>query len=228
MRLTTELIKSFRSKAEQVSAVVRQVADVEAAIAYVMEACHQKEACTFIPSGCETDLSAKAQSLCERKGAKLIAAPDLSTRHMDLLMVQCGKMGIQTVSHGLRNYLSGIDIGLTWAQFGIAETGTLVIDSTDEDLRLATMISEIHVAMLPVTRICETAADIERQLQFGMKDDGNFTAMITGASRTADIERVLALGVHGPLELHILLIEGTHDQTHKNERLSPGSSRGTG
>jgi L-lactate dehydrogenase complex protein LldG len=39
------------------------------------------------------------------------------------------------------------------------------------------------------------------------KDGPAYVAFVTGASRTADIERVLAIGVHGPLEMHILLLE---------------------
>ncbi len=213
MLQSSEIINEFRQKAEFVSAVVKSVANVDAALDYAVDICHQKEACTLIPSGCETDLSADARDLCDRKGAKLIAAPDLSDRHLELLNSRCENLGIQTARQGLRRYLSGIDIGLTWAQFGIAETGTLVIDSTDEDLRLATMVSEIHVALLPVNEVFPTSADIETHLQAKMSADGNYLAMITGASRTADIERVLALGVHGPLELHILLIEDSHDRT---------------
>jgi len=210
---TTEVLRLFRYKAEQVSAVVQVVADVEEAMAYVVDICNRKEACTLLPSGCEFELSDETQAMCDQKPAKLIAAPDLNPEHRKMFLACCKKSGIRAVTEGLRDHLAGIDIGLTWAQFGIAETGTLVIDSTDEDLRLATMISEIHVAMLPVSKIRESAADLEQQLRKRMGNTGNYLAMITGASRTADIERVLALGVHGPLELHIVLIEGSHAQT---------------
>ena len=93
------------------------------------------------------------------------------------------------------------------ADYGIAETGTLVIDSTSEELRLATMVSEVHVAVLPINRLRATSLDLEKELLQTMGTGPNYWAFITGASRTADIERVLALGVHGPLELHILLME---------------------
>jgi len=83
-----------------------------------------------------------------------------------------------------------------------------VIDSTNEDLRLATMIGEIHVVLLDTNNIYHSADDLTSQLKALMQQKDNYTAFITGASRTADIERVLALGVHGPLELYILLIEG--------------------
>ena len=206
----SEAIKLFRYKAEQVSAIVRDVNNFEDAIAYTVDICRQKEACTLLPSGCELDLSNKARDLCNDKPAKIIAATDLSQPHMEMLASHCDDAGIRIVTSGLRDHLGGVDIGLTWAQCGIAETGTLVIDSTNEDLRLATMVSEIHIALLPVTEIYESAADYHDQLQAKMKNDSNYLAMITGASRTADIERVLALGVHGPLELHIVLIKECH------------------
>jgi L-lactate dehydrogenase complex protein LldG len=203
----SETLKRFRHNAEQVSAIVQDVATIEEAIVYAVDICRRKEACTLLPAGCELDLSRKAQGLCEEKPAKIIAAPDLSGAHQQLLASHCNEAGIRMVAHGLRDHSGGVDIGLTWAQCGIAETGTLVVDSTDEDLRLATMVSEIHIAMLPKAAIVESAADYHDQMQSRMQAHGNYLAMITGASRTADIERVLALGVHGPLELHIVMIE---------------------
>jgi L-lactate dehydrogenase complex protein LldG len=206
----SEVVKLFRYKAEQVSAMVRDVNNFEEAIVYAMDICRQKQACTLLPSGCEFELSGKARDLCHDKPAKIIAATDLSQPHLEVLATHCDESGIRIITNGLRDYLGGVDIGLTWAQCGIAETGTLVIDSTNEDLRLATMVSEIHIAMLPVAEIYESAADYQDQLQAKMKNDSNYLAMITGASRTADIERVLTLGVHGPLELHIVLIKECH------------------
>lgn len=207
---TTDLVRRFRSKAEHVSAIVEVVDDVASALDYAVEICTLKEACTLLPSGCEADLSAKAQTLCDEKPAKVIAAPDLNPSHGESLASLCRAAGIHLVTQGLRSHLGGIDIGLTWARYGIADTGTLVIDSTDEDLRLATMISEIHVAMLPIAAIRDSSTDLEKELRARMQGSASYLAMITGASRTADIERVLALGVHGPLELHILLVGEEH------------------
>ncbi len=98
-------------------------------------------------------------------------------------------------------------MGVTLMDFGIAETGTLVLDSRSEETRLSTMLSEIHVAILQTSKIRETALAMTEELMGMVGDPGSYMAFITGASRTADIERVLAIGVHGPLELHIMLVE---------------------
>ncbi len=205
-----ELLRLFRYKAEQAAAQVHHLSDVEEALSLVVEICDRKEACRLLAAGCEADLSPKARDLCDSRQTKVIAAPDLDENHYRFLQTRCEANGHTAVSRHLRHYVGGIDIGVTWARFGIAETGTLVIDSTDEDLRLATMISEIHVALLPSESIVESTADIEDRLQAMMQTSGNYTAMITGPSRTADIERVLALGVHGPLQLYVLTIGKDH------------------
>jgi L-lactate dehydrogenase complex protein LldG len=93
------------------------------------------------------------------------------------------------------------------AETGIAETGTLVISCPSEEMRLATMICEYHVCVVHRSAIIADAFTAEQLLLKHMCKTPNYMAFITGASRTADIERVLALGVHGPLELHILLLE---------------------
>ncbi len=80
--------------------------------------------------------------------------------------------------------------------------------SDDETLRIATMLSTIHIAVLPISKIKETSTDIEEVLDTILKSESpSYTAFITGPSRTADIERVLAIGVHGPIELHVLLMD---------------------
>lgn len=108
----------------------------------------------------------------------------------------------------LKSHANEIHTSLTVVDWGIAETGTLVLDSTMEDVRMATMLAEIHIAILPASKIKFKATDLESELNAVLKKDAaSYIAFITGASRTADIERVLAIGVHGPQELHILILE---------------------
>ncbi len=205
---TPEVLEKFRKKAEIVSAIVSEVDSMAQAVAYTVDLCAQKEACQLLMSGCEESLSNKGQDLCQLKTmGKIIAAPGLNDADMAELVKQAAAREISVIKDGLRGHLAGIDIGLTVADYGIGETGTLVLDSANEELRLATMISEIHVAVIPKSRIRATAEDMYAELKGYMSQKPNYLAFVTGASRTADIERVLALGVHGPLELHILILE---------------------
>jgi L-lactate dehydrogenase complex protein LldG len=201
------LLTAFQTAAENVSAVVYRVPSMEAAVSCAITLCEKKEACRLLVSGCERRLSGPAEKLCERKQHKVIAAPMISEEDHHLMASMCAQQGIDLVREGLRDHLAGIDMGFTIADYGIAETGTLVIDSSSEEVRLATMISEVHVAVLRAGRIRKTSYDLEEELRGLFGTAPNYYAFITGASRTADIERVLALGVHGPLELHILLLE---------------------
>jgi len=207
MAAMTVLENLFKKNAEAVSAVVARVADLAQAFDYTLDLCERKEACQLLASGCGEPLSADAEALCGLKQQKVIAAPGLSAEAWTALRQRCDQKGILLTDQPLRRHLAGIDIGFTMADLGIAETGTLVIDSGSEEVRLATMISEIHVAVLPISRLRRGALTAEAELREFMQKPPGYLAFITGASRTADIERVLAIGVHGPLELHVLMME---------------------
>ena len=201
------LVHRFEAGARAVSAVVNRVPDLDQALDYAVDLCARKAACELLASGCELPLSDGADRLCDEKQQKVMAAPNLPAAQRTTLKHACEQRGIVLTDRPLRDHLAGIDIGLTLADYGIAETGTLVIDSRSESVRLATMVSEIHVALLPLSRIRATAEQLSSELRELTAGSASYLAFVTGASRTADIERVLAIGVHGPLALHILLME---------------------
>ncbi len=207
MSVTTSNQERFTVKAKAVSATVSTVASTDEALAYVVDLCGTKDACQILAAGCGESLSAQAEDLCAAKQQKTIAAPGLDKDLSQKLAGLCKKNGFAFVESGMREHLGGLDIGFTMAQWGIAETGSLVIDSRSEDLRLATMVSEVHVALLPASKIVADSFALDEVIRKWFAAPPNYLAFITGASRTADIERVLALGVHGPLELHILILE---------------------
>ena len=203
---TPDLVEKLTTKAGLVSATVRSVASMDEAMAYVADVCVGKQACQILASGCDAPLSGTAEALCETKQEKIICAPEMPDDAMAALSALCVERGVKLITSGMRSYLGGIDIGLTMAAAGIAETGTVVIRSINEEVRLASMIAEIHIAVLPASTIVADSYALEPRLVEWMGQP-DFTAFVTGPSRTADIERVLALGVHGPLELHILILE---------------------
>lgn len=204
-----DLIEKFEEKARAVSTEVKHVGSMAEAFEYAVTVCRDKEACQVLAAGCELPLSEPAEELCGLKQwQKLIAVPEMGKTDLEILMPLCRDAGIGLIDKGLHAHLGGMDVGLTRADFGIAETGTIGLNCPGEDLRLATMISEIHIAVLRAEDIRAEAFDMESHLADRFARGPDYTAFITGPSRTADIERVLTLGVHGPLELHVVIIKG--------------------
>jgi L-lactate dehydrogenase complex protein LldG len=99
------------------------------------------------------------------------------------------------------------DLGITGAQWAVAETGTLVLESNTEHHRLASLVPPIHVAILEDGQIRETLAEVLHSIEEQGKDEMSRTiTFITGPSRTSDIELTLAIGVHGPAKLYVIVI----------------------
>ena len=103
--------------------------------------------------------------------------------------------------------LFDIDIGITLAQAAIAETGTLVLDSSRERNRLISLVPPVHIAIVEAANLYSTLGETLAALQ---SDDeiSPVVTFITGPSRTADIELTLAIGVHGPQELFVIIYDG--------------------
>lgn len=96
------------------------------------------------------------------------------------------------------------EVGISNAQAGIAETGTLVLDSARERHRLVSLVPPVHIAIVNASAIVETLGEALALLQRD-KEISPAITFITGPSRTADIELTLAIGVHGPQQLYVIV-----------------------
>ena len=97
-------------------------------------------------------------------------------------------------------------LGVTSAVAGVAATGSIVLDSRRAGGRLASLLPPVHLCVLPADRIVATPADVLR----GLGDDPAALppslVLVTGPSRTGDIEQLLTIGAHGPTALHVIVV----------------------
>lgn len=106
--------------------------------------------------------------------------------------------------------LESVPVGISGADLGIAESGTLVLVSGPGRGRLASLLAPVHVAVLRAEQVVRGLGVALATLTTRYGPDiflqhSNVT-LITGPSRTADIELTLTLGVHGPREVYVVLI----------------------
>ena len=147
------------------------------------------------------DAAAEFRRLIENSGAKKIAATNapIIGEIIDLLDTE-----IEISVNAVASELFDCDLGITGAQFGISETGTLVIESDKEFNRLTSLIPPVHICVLETSKIRRTLGEVLGELE---RDLSRAVTFITGPSRTSDIELTLAIGVHGPGELFVILVE---------------------
>jgi L-lactate utilization protein LutC len=159
---------------------------------------------TFVGADCRVvhgrqEAAAEVRAVIESHSAKQIAVSDSSM----VAELMPDIKGIEILKNAAPSVLFGCDLGITSAQWGIAETGTLVLESERESHRLTSLVPPVHLCILKATDIRQTLGEI---LELISKNLSRTVTFITGASRTSDIELTLAIGVHGPKELHIIVI----------------------
>jgi L-lactate dehydrogenase complex protein LldG len=106
--------------------------------------------------------------------------------------------------------LEPAQVCISGADVGIAESGSLLLLSGAGRGRMASLLAPVHIAVLRVGQLVrglgEALAHIQAQRGPDVFADASNLTLITGPSRTADIELTLTLGVHGPREIHVVLI----------------------
>jgi L-lactate dehydrogenase complex protein LldG len=118
-------------------------------------------------------------------------------------LAECGITRLPGVRSGivdreeLRQLCATVDMGITSADYALADTGTLVMLASPREARLVSLLPPAHLAVVPRDRIL-TGLDELFAILPNPAEASSSMVLITGPSRTADIEQILVRGVHGP------------------------------
>lgn len=171
------LMELFITKAKAVSATVEKV-----------------EAMSEVPEAVARYLAS------ENLPARVVQAPGLSDVDWSLVPT----MGVRSGAA-----MGQDETSLTSAIAGIAETGTLFLASSPDTPTTLNFVPPTHIVVLKRDRVVGSYEDAWDLLRLGIGENGQprVANFITGPSRTGDIEQKIEIGVHGPLRLHILVLE---------------------
>ncbi len=118
-------------------------------------------------------------------------------------------LGVSNYTNLLKEKLCQCDAGISYAEYLIAETGSAVVVNTQSEPSHLSLLSEINIIISNSIRVVKDMFEAVNRLQMeNLFSSSGCITFITGPSRTADIEKVLITGVHGPKKLFIIVLEG--------------------
>ena len=124
---------------------------------------------------------------------------------------ECGIASLPGVFTGytdrdeLRDACAAVDIGISSADYILADTGSLVTIASPEEARLVSLLPPVHIAVFPRERILTGLDELFTRVP-NPAEVSSSMVLITGSSRTADIEQILIKGVHGPGMVHAVIV----------------------
>jgi L-lactate dehydrogenase complex protein LldG len=165
----------------------------------------------FLEAGRET-WPAVVRSFLQAQGARnLLYAPETDAGKELALASPAGQAPAliaydRPVEQWKAELFSSVDAALTTTRGGIAETGSLILWPSPAEPRLMSLVPPIHVALLDAGKVRDTFWQVMREEGWAAGMPPN-ALLVSGPSKTADIEQTLAYGVHGPKRLVVVLIE---------------------
>lgn len=111
----------------------------------------------------------------------------------------------QTIEDWKPALFNDVDVAVTGARAGLAESGSLVLWPDAAEPRLMSLVPPVHIALLDADRLYDNFAEVIQAENWAAGMPTN-ALLISGPSKTADIEQTLAFGIHGPKQLITLLL----------------------
>ena len=185
MTQTNELVARFKDRLTSVGGEAHSVASLEQA----------------------TEIIVAHPALVQRE---IVVAPDLATSQSwaSILPLFFDK-GIEIREAGSPASVADAPAGLSMAELAIAETGSVLLAENALEARVVGMLTLNHFVLVrkeTLFPMLEDAGKLLLELTKSGSDQRHYISLVTGPSRTADIERTLTIGVQGPKALCVILV----------------------
>jgi L-lactate dehydrogenase complex protein LldG len=159
--------------------------------------------------GGRTQRAATAAEACALVAAAIEGKTALASNAP--LLAECGIAALGGVETGiadrqqLQERCAAVQVGITGADYALADTGSLVMLSSAHEARTISLLPPEHIAVVPVERLLTGLDELFTVLPRPAEQTSSMV-LITGPSRTADIEQILVRGVHGPGQVLAILV----------------------
>jgi L-lactate dehydrogenase complex protein LldF len=172
----------------------------------------------------ETDLGERMVQLTHTRPSHIIA-PAIHLTKADAAAVFGTEPDVEAIQRhareSLRQKFIEASVGISGANMAIAETGTIVLVTNEGNADLTTTLPPVHIALFGMDKLVATLEDAVAMLRMLPRSGTgqlmtSYVNWITGPSRSADIEQSLTIGVHGPRELHCVILDNGRERMRQD------------